>query len=509
MITRRHILIASATLGTELASARPPALSAGNADPYMFAAHRQGSFGSPVASDAGRVYCCDAVTYYSPGYAVHSPRLAFAAVYADKNTTIEHALGNDLPFQGVSIEIAGVRTPLTVDGAPSWTVANGRYVWTDANSLVIPANTTFRIITATNVAAGLLRNSPMRVNPTMALDGVRQGATDQSAYLRGVGTFLATTGTTCMAPQMIVAQGWAAAGKPPVPLIIGDSIAAGNNDTQYGVPANGVWGYLARGLTDNGSSTRLPYCNLAIHGVSYSAVAAGTFAIRKQMMAEVGYPFTTIISAMGTNAGGAASAIAGWPPFGAFLKTMGNKPIIQTTMLAKSTAKVANLGWTTLDNQVRIDFAAYNQWIRAKSDVNLDHYIDMVGQFESAHDSGLWAVPSFSTLLAADFVSGAKVLSLTAAPPVHATLVLAAGTTNYKNFGVVESVTGAGPYTVQLRNYVTGTAYLAGTSCQEVNTTDGVHPLTRNSETGMAPIIAAKNSGVLRLTSLLTLKGNP
>lgn len=98
MITRRHILIASAALGPGLASAKPPALSAGNADPYMFAAHRQGSFGSPVASDAGHVYCCDAVTYYSPGYAVHSPRLAFAAVYADKNTTIEHALGNDLPF---------------------------------------------------------------------------------------------------------------------------------------------------------------------------------------------------------------------------------------------------------------------------------------------------------------------------------------------------------------------------------------------------------------------------
>lgn len=480
--------------------------SAATSDPVMFATvGRQGGFSlNSTQVQASQQYEVCRIHLKSPPWAVTAPQLLFAGFYTDQNSTIEHALGNGVLVQGVTMYIGGsLVCTYKAGGNTSWTTPNGGSIITDPDSsVIIPGNSDIELRVADYVPTGGYRFQAARLNLALSLDGIKQGSTDQSAALTGAQTWTLVRQTPMYGPAMIVGKGWKAAGKPPVPWVVGDSIGQGNNDTLWFQPSDGLYGYINHALAESASSTRYAFANSCIPGVSYSAFSAANFAMRQALFNLLpNFPASSVISEMGTNAGGGAAAVAGWPAYGVSLKTItGGIPIVQTTMLPKSTATSSSVQWSTTGNQVKVDFSAYNTFIRALGDPNMNGYIDIGGTMETAPDSGIWKVGSFATTVATDFVSGTNTLVLNAAPPVGTALFVGSGTgvggALAGSSCLVQSVSGN---TVTLQQSATGTA-AAGTAVVEVNTIDGVHPLTAiSTSTGaMAPVIAAKNAGTIK-----------
>lgn len=478
--------------GLGLGLRRPGVANPLAAGPFMFASNRMGYSGQRTAATASTQYQVDFTTFDSAPYDQICPKFLFQGFYCDNQTTFEHSLGNDVLHQGVVLEIAGTRYPLTVGGSASFTVTDGSWVWTDDNSIVIPANTKFRVGVATYVPTGAYRLTPFRTNATDG-DGFKAGSADVSSYLTS-GTLSATPNTWQSGPVLMLAKGWQAAGQPPVPLLIGDSILKGGNDDNYWNENPRITGDIARAINDNSSSTRYAYANLGVPGVAY--FGQSLFAKRFQILSDAGWPFTSIVSEMGINNSNATTAISGWPAWGAFLKTMGNKPIIQTTMLPKVTLGAANLETTTLANQTVNSFESFNNWVRAKSDPNMDGFIDRGGIVESAAGSGLWAVPGFSTTLAAAYTAGQLQVTLTASPPIGCSLVLDPGLSTYKHLGIVTAVSGTGPYVATIAKNASS-SFASGVTATACLSNDGLHPTTTATLMLVPATIAAKNAGVI------------
>lgn len=460
--------------------------------PFMFASNRMGYSGQRTAATTNTQYQTDWITFDSPPYDIISPKFLFQGFYCDNQTTFEHNLGNDVLHQGVSLEVAGTRYPLTAGAASSFTVTDGSWVWTDDNTIVIPANSRCRIGVATYVPTGQYRLTSFRCNATDG-DGFKAASTDVSSYL--VSGALSTTPNTWQSgPVLMIAKGWQAAGKPPVPLLIGDSILKGGNDDNYWNENPRIVGDIARAINDNTSSTRYPYANLGVPGVAY--FTQSLFTKRFQILSDAGWPFTSIISEMGINSSNGTSAISGWPAWGAFLKTMGNKPIVQTTLLPKVTLGAANLETTTLANQTKTDFENFNNWVRAKTDANISGFIDRGGIVESAPGSGLWAVPGFSTTLAAAYTAGQLQVTLTDSPPIGCSLLLDPGLSTYKQLGVVTAVSGTGPYVATVGKGASS-SFASGVTATACLSNDGLHPLSTATLMLVPATIAAKNAGVI------------
>lgn len=472
-----------------LGTSSGPSLSDG---PFMFAANRQGSSGQRTATTASTQYQTHFTTFDSPPYDIVCPKLLFQGFYCDNQTTFEHNLGNDVLHQGVVIEVNGVRQFISAGGSQEFTVADGGWTWTDDNDIVIPANSRVKVGVAVYVPTGGYILTPYRCNATDG-DGFKTGSTDVSSYLTS-GTLSTTANTWQAGPILILAKGWKAAGEPPVVLLMGDSIGRGGNDDNYWVETPRVVGDIARALDDNTSSVRYAYANLCVPGVAY--FGASLFTKRFQILSDVGWPFTSIISEMGINASNGAGAINGWPAWGAFLKTMGGKPVIQTTLLPKVTLGSANLETTTLENQTANSFEAFNDWVRALSNSAMDGYIDRGGIVESVPGSGLWAVPGFSTTLAAAYTAGQLQITLTDAPPINSSLVLDPGLSTYKHLGIVKSVTGAGPYVATIAKNAS-TSFAVGVTATACLSNDGLHPTTTAALMLAPATIAAKNAGVI------------
>lgn len=460
--------------------------------PFMFASNRMGYSSQLTAATTNTQYHVDFITIDSPPYDIICPKFLFQGFYCDNQTTFEHNLGNDVLHQGVVLELGGTRHQLTVGGNTSFTVTDGSWNWTDDNSIIIPANSTYRVGVATYVPVGAYRLTSYRCNATDG-DGFKAASTDVSSYLTS-GTLSTTTNTWQSGPVLMVAKGWQAAGMPPVPLLIGDSILKGGNDDNYWNENPRIVGDIARAINDNASSTRYAYANLGVPGVNY--FGQSLFAKRFQILSDAGWPFTSIVSEMGINNSNATTAISGWPAWGAFLKTMGNKPVIQTTMLPKVTLGAANLETTTLANQTVNSFESFNNWIRAKSDPNINGYIDRGGIVESSPGSGLWAVPGFTTTLVAAYTAGQLQVTLTDSPPIGCSLVLGPGLATYKHLGIVTSVTGTGPYVATIAKNAS-TSFASGATATACLSNDGLHPTTTATLMLVPATITAKNSGVI------------
>lgn len=462
-----------------------------NSGPLMFSSNRQGNFTQYTAASASNVYQVDFTSYDSPPYDIVCPRLVFAGIYCNATGNYEQPLGNDVLFQGVVIEIAGTRYPLTVGGSSSFTVTNGSWAITDENTIVIPANTRYRIGVATNVAAGQYRLTPSKSNATEG-DAYKTGTTDVSSYLTS-GTLSTGTGTFQVAPVMQVARGWLKAGKPPVPLVMGDSIGWGKNEDMLWNEVPMICGFINRALNDNASSTRYPYCNLCVPSANFYD---GTkFSVRGAILAALNYPFTSIISEMGINASNGAQAVTLWPAWGTFLKTLGNKPVLQTTMLPRAIGAL-NLGGTSLAGQTKVDFSAYNTFIRNHADANISGHIDMGGIVEPTLDDGRWLVPSYTSTVAAAYTYGDSTITLTDRPNIGDSLIVDPGLSTYKLLGPIYAISGTGPYVASLRKGATGSFAVGAVVAAQI-TNDLLHPLTPAALMLMAPVIAAKNAGVI------------
>jgi hypothetical protein len=457
----------------------------------MFSSNRQGNFITYTAASASNVYQVDFTSYDSPPYDIVCPRLVFAGIYCDATVNYEHPLGNDVLFQGVVIEISGTRYPLTVGGSSSFTVTNGSWAITDENSIVIPANTRYRIGVATNVASGQYRLTPSKSNATEG-DGYKTGSTDVSSYLTS-GTLSAGTGTFQVAPVMQVARGWLKAGKPPVPLVMGDSIGWGKNEDLLWNEVPMIVGFINRALNDNVSSTRYPYCNLSVPSATF--YDATKFSVRGAILSYLDYPFTSIISEMGINASNGAAAVTGWPAWGAFLKTLGNKPIVQTTMLPRAIGAL-NLGGTSLAGQTKVDFSSYNTFIRNHTDANISGHIDMGGIVEPALDDGRWLVPGYVSTIAAPYTSGDLTITLADLPNLGDTLIADYGNATYKLLGPIYAISGTGPWVASIRKNATG-SFAVGVGVASQITNDLLHPLTPAALMLAPRVIAAKNAGII------------
>ena len=492
-------------------------------DPYMFAAPRALWPVQGFAASAGSVYEVSVLYYRSPPYAITSPRFLLTNTLATMNTNAEAALGNAVIWNGISVELGttfngngtvntrGTCYPVTIGGlASDYTLADNSWIWTDENSITIPANTIFGVVCATQVASGEKRPcSQFRTAQSLG-DGKRQSATALASYLSS-GTITASDGTIYTQPAFIVAKGWQAAGQPPVPIIIGDSISVTGNDATYLDQADGVWQYGPKGLWDNASSTRYAYGHLGISGIGATHFNAGTFVKRKAALLDINAtgPFSCVLSELGLN-DGPASIKTSCNTLWAYLKSIfPTKKLIQTTITPKPTLTTANIGYTTVANQVSSygsgagSWADFHDYLLARGaysvlPANLDAVVNVRPAFESATDSGKYNCTGWNTTLAANYTASSTTCSLVAAPTVGMALMGAVGDVGgtLKTLGIVRAVSGSGPYTVTLYGPTAG-GLTAPSAIWEVDCDlAGVHPFTSANNRARDVVIAAKNANV-------------
>src|SRR5690606_608861 len=159
----------------------------------------------------------------------------------------------------------------------------------------LPANSTFYIGVADFIAEGGSRIFGY-LNTTALGDYRATGSTTRSGFLTS-GNPSALGPSSTYGPIAIVGKGWAAAGRPPVPLVVGDSIGFGGNDNFNVSNGRGVRGYINRGLDDGEASDRVAYGNFCCPGEALANVVGtdGDWAKRRAVLAEVGFPFTSIL----------------------------------------------------------------------------------------------------------------------------------------------------------------------------------------------------------------------
>ena len=445
-------------------------------------------------------------------------------VLATQNTNAETALGNALVINGISVELGttfagngtvsarGTCYPVTIGGQSSdYVLADNSYVWTDENSITIPANTIYGVVVATQTQnVGDKRPYGQFRSVASLGDGKRQAATSLSSYLSS-GIITSLDAAIYTQPAMIVAKGWKSAGKPPVPLIIGDSISVTGADATWADQSDGVYQYPAKGLWDSASSTRFAYGHLGISGITAGQFTAANFVARKAAMLAVNGtgPFSCVFSELGKNDGAStvkANAQALW----AYLKSIfPTKKLIQTTISPQPNLTTANIGFTTVANQVSQygsgagSWSDFHDYLLGRGSysglpTNVDAVINVRPAFESSTDSGTWVCTGWNTTLAADYVASATTCSLNAAPTVGMALMGGVGAVGgtLKFLGVVRAVSGTGPYTVTLYGATAG-ALTAPSAIWEVDCDSaGLHPYSRAHNRARDVVIAAKNSGV-------------
>jgi len=413
----------------------------------------------------------------------------------------ETATGNSLLLQAVAVELSGVVTQLKFSGGNSVTIASGSFACSDAGGPAVPANSNVRIRWADQLSIGDLRATSGYIAWGALGDGVIRSASDQSALVTDPAWNPNNSQASMSGPSLIVAKGWLAAGRPPVPLIVGDSIGQWQQEETGFVSTRGALGWIGRGMDDNASSTAYPYAVYAIPGTGLTNLAnsAGNFAIRYSMLQTFNWPFTTVISNMGHNsAGNANSQIT---DAATFLKTMGSKWLVWTTLTPNTTSTD---NFTTVGNQTlgpqdagTVQFNTF--LLTTPSPINA--VLDVRSYFMDTLVDRKWKSPGYSTTLNTAMGStglSTMILDTGSAPPnVDAFLVIEPGLANEETVKVA-SFTGTGPYTVTFPlGRVNAKTHLAGVAVAEQFTQDGTHPTTRMDLAAMAGIIAAKNAGAI------------
>lgn len=460
------------------------------------------------ATTSGKEYNITRIATKTPNYTQTNPRLLFTNFYVDQTgaSSPEHGPGNSLLIEAAGLEISNTVYPLTFNGEDSITLEDGGWIWSDPiEGVTLAANATLYYWTATKTEVGAYSVGGYRPRGS-TFDRASTGASSFAANIASrTLPSSASSGLYMYGPIACIAQGWEAAGSPPVPLVVGDSIAWSQNEDARSSDARGNRGYIQRGLDDSTSSTRMAFGLFAVPGTRLSNLSntTGEWKLRYNALKAVGWPFTIILSEMGVNsiAGlGSAQLLSDHDSAMDFCHSMGNKLVVQTTLTPKTDSDTSQ--WTTLAGQTvnsinRVDTGergALNDYILSGG--KNDRYIDLRSYFFSTGsppDNSKWKLRTFTSTLQSAVSSGTSI-SLAAAPDPGALLVIEPSTSNAEQV-VVNSVTGTGPYTVNIFGAITKT-HSSGATVTEAPTSDGTHPSTTVHIAASAGIIAAKNAGI-------------
>lgn len=275
-----------------------------------------------------------------------------------------------------------------------------------------------------------------------------------------------------------------------VPLILGNSIDFGKDETASLADSRGNMGFWQRGFDD--AANRLPYGNLAVPGSrmgQQASLNAGEFQRRGQMLksVETGVPFDL---AVGGDENSALNDSIEWrrviDAFADFINDTFGMPFAHRTMLPKVSYSGNKPGTDLAGQTAAVDqrLAVNTSLIATPGRAAATFQIG-----ESLHDSGStgkWKVPAFTTTVASAY-AGSGAISLAASPPLGTALVFNDGISTVATC-IVTAVTGAGPYSVtcvpvppvQSLNAAVKASYTAG---------DGTHPTSDGHLNLAAPVV--------------------
>ena len=293
----------------------------------------------------------------------------------------------------------------------------------------------------------------------------------------------------------------------PVVLVVGDSIAGGN-DNAIGAS------WITNALRSSVGGV-MSYYNLAIHGTKPSnqtgdSVYGKKAAIIDTLIAKNGgaLPMTSIISEMGVNDASGTNVASLQTKVQAWLDYIKSKwpgaKLIQTTYTPRVTSDAATLQTdstvmtTNTVTPSNADRWGVADWIKTKP-TPLDDYIDVREAWTGSPTGTIWYLPPYSSTLAQAAAIGATSIVVNDLPPAGIVPVLSPG-----NSSTVESttipigaVTGTGPYTVQLNKALTK-SHLVGAAVKASPAIDGLHPEEGYmSQRAQTVVEQAKSAGLI------------
>ena len=472
------------------------------ADKYFFSSN---GFRGPTerrALGASALFGVSEKWFVSDPYPTRSPRFLFCNWYLGTGNAGNQEVvnGNAVTIEGVSISIAGAAPiQLTFGGANSIVQEDDSEDWTDANDIIIPANTLCCVRTAWAIAnSALYISAPANGLSPMFKDKAEYSGSATLAAKVMAGGISATVPTGALVyalmPHAMVAKG---NDGRPVGLIVGTSIAQGVGQSRFMRSKLGELGPAGLGMTSTfGGAQRYPAANFAVSGGYAAGITAKATGLAKRFRAFAqlpNLPFTFLYSDFGTNDQNATAAT--WKAalaacFAAFKETWPTVRVIQQTMLSRVASTDA---MTTVANQTLATNWAYpagsywtiHSWFLSLCDGLIDAVIDIQDTLDNVPGGGVrgkWRVDildGWATTLTAIANVGAASVTLAAQPRPGAILAFLGGTAE----GVIASypyASTASPFTVPLLA-VTAQSHASASAVQEGVSPDGVHPGDRMS----------------------------
>lgn len=465
---------------------------------YMLASHSivpnyRLNTSTPTTSSTQK-YHVSGVTFDRAPWSANNYRFCWQNGYTTTfgSTPAELLPGNEITIRAAVYDYNNNKLhDVTFGGLAEVTLEDGGNVWCDP----IPSSAlgsaqlvmrTYSVIPDSGVRVG---RRP-RDNAATRIFGTADQAAALALLSTASGAFIPNTGTTspnnyAFGPVCQVADNWD--GRPCV-LVVGDSIAAGNDNGE-----GRSW--LSDALYAQASG-RYGYYNMAIHGTRASnqtgdaaygqkaAVIDSLVALNKGRL-----PMTHIVSEMGVNDAGAngdAAIESLRIKVAAWLDYLHSKwpaaKIIQTTYTPRVTSDAATLqtdSTVQLGNAVtpaNADRWGVADWIKT-TPAPLSGHIDVREAWTGAIDGITWTIPDWSATLTTAAAIGATSITVDVAPPAGIVPVLSPGNTStIETTGIpITGVTGTGPFVVALGKALTK-AHLAGVSVKATPTVDGLHP---------------------------------
>lgn len=459
---------------------------------YMFASHTiapntRFNTGDPATTPAER-YQVSQVTFDRPLWSATNLRFAW-----QNGTTVtgtdpaERNAPTSITFSAKVFDfLNNYICDIKFGGASSVTLDPGGLVWCDPIPLASIAAAEQPVIrTFSTLPDGGQR--PVRRSRDQNRTRVTSTATESTAlgYMANgvvVPSNTASPNNYAFAPVAQIADNWD--GRSVV-LIVGDSIAAGNDNTE-----GRSWITDALYSAVNG---RMSYLNMAIHGTKPSNQdSASEYALKAAIVDTVVainggvLPMTHTVSEMGVNdswTGGTAAElqakVQGW------LNYIGGKwaaPIIQTTYTPRNTNDAANIQTSEAgmiagtQSPANGDRWGVADWIKTNP-APLAGHIDVREAWTGSATGTTWRIIPWSATLTAPASIGATSIEVDVAPPVGIVPVLTPGSSStVECTGIpIGIVTGTGPYTLPLNKALTR-AHSIGATVKATMSQDGLHP---------------------------------
>lgn len=483
---------------------------------YSFASNR---LNFPLAVRSDVTAALGDIANNSPPYATSGIRFLYVNFYVapDSKPQPEKQPGNPNTIDFATVFANGKAYPLTFAGASRVTLASGEFVWSDplvdagGHLVTLPANSRYVIRTSRSAPVGgnlVVGTGNAGIQPkfTHALgDGVEfTNQVQADKQLKGsVRAYL--EGSTPVGPAMAIGTGWDGSA---VYLLLGDSIAVGQGDTDFG--SRGIVGYLARGLDDDSQGKRRNFATMMITGTrpdDQSSDLPGEYELRMKALRSIpNRPFNVIISEMGQNS--PSIATQSLQPFqdieqkwwGYWHIACPSCRIFQTTFPPHARAS-GNTGWTELSAQPT-DYPNGARWLASEwfRHGPLPPYVtplDVTPGFSDSAHPGVWRVASWAGSLAVPLSKGdlQVTVSGTVAPSNGDFIVLEPGTPRVEARNIW-SVSGTGPWIVSVTSAFAA-AHDSGAVAKVAYTADGTHPGATLHKAAATLIEGYKAAGVL------------